>query len=1364
MDRLHPTRLFDPESAGPCAVGPTRDVRRWTQGCGVAAMALAIAYGLAATPLGARWTPLWPAHELHGVLALALALAGAVSAVSPSRSLVAALRAAATLALLIAAAVVLAGAGASAPGPRVGPLAGTGLALALAILALTLWPLRGPTPDAAVVGIQVALAVLWAVCAAALCTLLPARWLLDWQPLDSGLSWPTTLTLGLLATAATARVYQQPALRAYFRAREDRRIFASYQAMLLGAIGLAALLIAGLLTVQVIESVKPVLHRSASAQSRALDALLLRVAAAADRAAGDLMPAGTAGSNGPALAQWLRQLREQMDPFGQIGIRVQDAGLPALTEGTFHDGARTALRLADDTGLSVIAPNGLVLQVERQASQRPGARLVIQVRPFLAEAQLQPTELPGAHADVLLCADARSAAQAARCLSTSRPDGLTMPLPAREDGLAWPIQRAWRGQDGVLLLRDPSRAAVAVSYAPVGTTGLGVVNRLPLAPLVGRLTSGVMPALLTLLLVAAAGSALLYRRSFPQLRTLRYAKAQVQATLEHLPRGVLTLDAQGLIDSSNAGAHRLTGFDAGQLAGRPAAELLQAGAGSSPWLPVPGTSEASLMAAGGQTIPVEVLVERFEFEGSARSVVIIRDMRRELAHHAELARWERIFFHAEWGVATSTFDGQRLELVNPAFARMLGWGVDDLRQRPILEVFAPPVRDDARAQIARAEAQGHHRFESWHQRRDGSTVPVLIDVTMVRSPDGRQFRVVNVQDMSEQRQAQEAVQRSEALLRLVLKSLPVGVWIADREGRVVATNPAAERLWQGPLAFSDGRPVGLSARRLGSPTPMAADDYPMLRAIRSGQASIGELIEVEGGDGTRRTLMTAAVPLIGSDGSIQGAIAVDEDLTTLLRAEAAIVAAKNFFESLFQSAALGMAVWNEHGRFERVNRALCELLCRDEDSLLASSLADVCEPGTVAADLAMLDRMRQGELGKIEVERRWRRCDDRRVWVLMVVSLMRLPGNEHPQFVVQVLDIDRSWRFQQALRDSEARLLNAHRIARLADWEWDPVRDELQLTEPGQRMLGLPAGHSGALVGTQWLARVHPDDRSAVYAALSAALLGRQPLAIDYRLLLDDGGERYLHQQGERSLGEPARLIGVLQDITERKRVENELLLSRQRLRALSANEEVLIEEERRHIAREVHDELGQALTALKMEVSLLGRRFGSDPALVARAERMSAMIDGTIGVVRHVASNLRPSALDFGLVAAIEWLAEDFGLRWEMPCEVHLDGHEIALSDARSTALFRIVQESLTNVARHARARRVDIRIARDGDTVRLSVRDDGVGFDLLAAQERGGRFGLLGMRERALKIGARLRLDSRIGGGTTIDVELPLTDLQDT
>lgn len=380
---------------------------------------------------------------------------------------------------------------------------------------------------------------------------------------------------------------------------------------------------------------------------------------------------------------------------------------------------------------------------------------------------------------------------------------------------------------------------------------------------------------------------------------------------------------------------------------------------------------------------------------------------------------------------------------------------------------------------------------------------------------------------------------------------------------------------------------------------------------------------------------------------------------------------------------------------------------------------------------------------------------------MVVVSLLRLPDRDERQFVLQVVDIDRSRRFQLELQASRARLLNAHRIARLADWEWDPASDEVTLSAQGRDILGLPASDAERLSGERWLALVHADDRVMVRSAWRAASAGGPRFALDYRLQWP--GAMFIHQQGESVPGEPgrpARLVGVLQDISERKRIENELLQSRQRLRALSANEEAAMEQERRHIAREVHDELGQALTALKLELSLLQRRFGSDPALADQAQRMSVMVDGTIGVVRHVISNLRPSALDFGLPAAIEWLAEDFALRWEMPCDVVVSAAEVVLDDLRATAVFRIVQESLTNVARHAHAHQVHITLRTDGPLLQLAIADDGVGFDPAQGQERGGGFGLLGMRERALKIGARLAIDSRPGGGTTVRLELPLGD----
>lgn len=1204
---------------------------------GLLAAILAAWHAAAGLPAGAvivRWME--PAQPMHGWLALALALIGATSAM-PARSPAAAvLRLVAAGASTVAAVDLLRDLSTEAPAGGVGPLSGLAWMAALALLVHTLWPVVSAVHVGRVVVLQACVGALWAICVAGLSVLVTGRLLLDWEPLAGGMSWRGVLVLGLLTASATARVQRQPAVRAFFAQREDRRIFTGYLLMLFGAVTVASSLVAGLLTARTVEAIGPVLRHSVGGHALALDHLIARLGEASRLAALDaslLVPPRPEGpADTAAAARQLRELRQQLDTLGQVGLRVLQPGRPVLTEGTVHDGPWVLLQASGALSLMAQNRDGLVLQVE-QALPVPGASLVIQVRPLRPEAQLQPVDLLGTSAVVMLCADERP--RGARCVKRQPPNDFLMPLPARADQGPWPIERAWRGADGVMLLRDPGGVAAVIAFAPVGGTGLGVVQKLPIAPLVQQLGQGVLVALAALLLVAGAGAAWLYRRNYPLLLGLRYAKAQGQTTLDHLPQGVLTLDAEGSILSSSVGAHRLFGRTAASLQGQAVQALVHEGqdeAGARPWQPAPGTHRAWVRAADASLIPVEAVAETVVFEGSRRLVVILRDLRDELARRAELARWERVFFHAQWGVVVSSAEDERLVLMNPAFAAMHGRTLDELKGRHVLDLFAPTAREAARHAIERIHEVGHARFESWHLHRDGHEFPVLVDATLVRRDDGSpDFRVVNVQDIT--------------------------------EGK---------------------------------------------------------------------------------------------------RAEAAVLAASRFFENLFHSSAVGMAVSDISGRFVRVNLALCELLGRSEEALLNASCVDVADPVSAAEDQALVARMLAGEIDKVEVERRWRRGDGRWTWVMVVASLVRLPDARQRQLLLQVFDIERSRRIQQDLRASRARLLNAHRIARLADWEWDPDTDELTLSAQGRGILGLPIEPAERLSGERWLAWVCADDRARVRDAWRAASQGGPPFALDYRLQLA-GGRRGIHQQGECTGGRdgvPMRLIGVLQDISERKRIEDELLASRQRLRALSANEEAAMEQERRHIAREVHDELGQSLTALKFELSLLVRRFGADPALAEQALRMSAMVDGTIGVVRHVISNLRPSALDFGLVAAIEWLAEDFALRWEIPCDVTVGGSDIALDDLRATALFRMVQESLTNVARHAHARQVQIVVRSDGQRLHLSVRDDGVGFDPAQAQDRGGSFGLLGMRERALKIGARLSVDSRPGDGTTVRVDLPLNE----
>jgi PAS domain S-box-containing protein len=236
----------------------------------------------------------------------------------------------------------------------------------------------------------------------------------------------------------------------------------------------------------------------------------------------------------------------------------------------------------------------------------------------------------------------------------------------------------------------------------------------------------------------------------------------------------------------------------------------------------------------------------------------------------------------------------------------------------------------------------------------------------------------------------------------------------------------------------------------------------------------------------------------------------------------------------------------------------------------------------------------------------------------------------------------------------------------------------------------------------------------------------------------------------------PAIYVG-LNDITGRKQMEQELVESREQQRGLSAYMEAIREEERKRIAMEIHDELGQLLTALKMDVSLLKMRIAHDAEATKKADDMRQLVEGTISMVRNVASHLRPAALNFGIVSALEWLVEEFNRRNAIACELRIEGGEPALSDAHATALFRIAQASLTNVARHAGATRVEVTLVSTAAKLLLQVRDDGCGFDQQMVR-RDYSYGLLGMNERARLIGGSLAIESSQGAGTMVSIHIPL------
>lgn len=351
----------------------------------------------------------------------------------------------------------------------------------------------------------------------------------------------------------------------------------------------------------------------------------------------------------------------------------------------------------------------------------------------------------------------------------------------------------------------------------------------------------------------------------------------------------------------------------------------------------------------------------------------------------------------------------------------------------------------------------------------------------------------------------------------------------------------------------------------------------------------------------------------------------------------------------------------------------------------------------------------------------------------------------------------------QELRESHERIEEArdryHDLYTFAPVGYATLDNKSRVLEINLTGANLLGETRKALIGSLLVRWLSVDCRDTLHRHLKQVFAGRTRVEDEILLRGSDGGERHIRltsiaiDQG----AEAGLACGtILADITPLKEKEAELTRSRQELRALAAHLEQVREDERGHLAREMHDELGQQLTALRFAVAVRG--LERDPMPACRdTTALLKQVDETIESVRAIASNLRPAVLDLGLVAAIGWQVQQFRARTGIASVLNVSNEEINLDDTRSTAIFRIVQESLTNIVRHADASQVVVTLRKRGEQLDLLVEDNGAGLSV-DALEKTRSFGLVGMRERALLLNGTLNISGLPGRGTKLEVSIPL------
>lgn len=1187
---------------------------------------------------------------------------------------------------------------------------------ALAVFTVTCWLVFGEVPGASLLfSLPVLLALLWF----GLVLVLIALGELDRQSQstpDEGYRWVFARNLGLLLTTSV----------------------------------LAGLAAAAVVSAQSADLLIEGLRARAERQARVLERHVGRAAALVAGAYQQAWAPLTAG----AAQDWdrdgfLRTLQHQGEHI-ELALDVREA----TRQG--GSGGAPVLRTAELTA-SVLADGRVRVELPPKGRQS-GLRVQLQLRSDAGDSRAESDRQ--LHQPVLICQ--ASVQDHLSCVEFG---------PGAEDtaGAAerfTVVAPGWREQGHRLveLSRDGQRLGLA-ALAPVGDEGSYLMLRVGAASLFRAVGGPMLLAMLLLSGLALLGAGWSYWRQLPRLRQLYLSRAQSQATLRHLPLATLVLDARLRVIQVNPAAEQLLEAPASRWLGLAAPDLLPDWVRRiKPDTLVDGISQShnlDLLTATGESVPVEVLLAGYTLLGRHGMLLMLRDLRAELDAARTMRRWTRVFEDSGWGVVIGSV-GPRpvLEQVNHAYARMLGYRPEELVGQAVRQ-HVPVSHWETMTRLRHgAELGGSVQGEMRHRRRDGSEIPTLVSVSAVRDEAGTLMHfVVSVQDISALKNAEQTATRHALHLRAVLDALPVGVWIGDLRGQTTQTNPAARQLWLGDAAEREPDWRGSTA------LPVQHDSLMRRAVVLRGTLDSG-LIDFDRAPGERRSLLTTASPMFDPQGEVIGAIAIDEDLSSLRRSELAARAAHDLLERILDAGVVGVALCDAAGRVLRHNLAWNLLIGLGAD---ADVLRGCLEPDDGLLQKNLIGRVARGELPTYVSEHRMHRVGGTLGWTLLIVCRLPATLGEEDRVLVQVLDVDERRRNAEELANNHLRLAAAQKLAGIGDWQWDRDSGLFSCSDQMLRMLDKGLGASRELTREQLLAQVHPEDRLRLALALEQAWHHGGGLALDVRLSRGGGPELIVYMHGTVQHVQGAMsMSGTLQDISERKRIESELRDSRERLRELVAYEGEVIEQERKRIAREVHDELGQLLTALRLDLSMLRSQLDPDDARAQRAAQMRETMVTMTEVVRHIASNLRPAALDLGLVAAIEWLAEDFSLRWETHCELQLprgEESELAgLSEAASLALFRAVQESLTNIAKYARATEVVIALTCESGRLHLCVTDNGCGFDLAeVAARRGGGLGLLGMRERMHALGARLNIESG-PGGTRIDISYNIGRSPDT
>ncbi|HEV7745392.1 MAG TPA: PAS domain S-box protein [Pyrinomonadaceae bacterium] len=597
----------------------------------------------------------------------------------------------------------------------------------------------------------------------------------------------------------------------------------------------------------------------------------------------------------------------------------------------------------------------------------------------------------------------------------------------------------------------------------------------------------------------------------------------------------------------------------------------------------------------------------------------------------------------------------------------------------------------------------------------------------------------------------DRLQRQKVVVNELFEQAPQAVVLMTPDYNVVRVNREFIQMF----GYSREEAIGRNLSELIVPEELQDEAQEIMKLLAHGERIQRETIRRRK-DGRRLNVSIVHVP-VSLPGEQVGRYAIYRDITARKEAEESLGQAHSRIESVLNSVTNVHILFDSEFRYVYVNEAAVRTIGRPREGILGRTIWELY-PDLVGTELDRQCHLAMEERVPLAFDFHYLK---RNIWWESRVS--PTPGG----LSVYATDISERKRVEEQLRESEERFRQMAESITEVFWMTSPDKKQVLYISPEYEKIWGRSCKSIYEAPTSWLDAIHPDDRQNVEKA-SMTWQNRGDYDEEYRVVQPSGAVRWIRDRAfpiSDSEGRVYRITGIAEDITDRKLAEEKIKATSAQLRALSARLQSAREVEAIRIAREIHDELGAALSSLRWDLEGLAeaisqiRELSHSGDLSTKIEAMKSLIDSTINSVRRIASELRPIGLDdLGLIEAIELHARQFQERTGIIVDCDCVLERVNLSPEKSTAVFRIFQEALTNILRHAQAKVVNLQVREENEVFMLKISDNGRG---ITDDEKSGKrtLGLLGMRERARLIGGKIEITGIDGEGTVITLRIPIS-----